>query len=162
MQVIVYPTETGVAIITPAPGFDIEAIAAKDVPEGAEYGFIDSAALPDYSTRSRWVWNEGTIEVGPEPDPPAVVQMSFAQLLTGLVAEGWITEAEGTAWLGGTLPAAALALIGQLPAAQRFGAKAKAARPSVVVLSDPLVQALAAAQGKSGDLPAFFNTHGAI
>lgn len=92
----------------------------------------------------------------------SIKQMSFAQLLTGLVAEGWITEAEGSAWLAGTLPAAVVALIGQLPARFRFAAKAKASRPSVVLLEDQLVQAIAAMQGKTDQLPTFFNTYGVL
>lgn len=100
----------------------------------------------------------------PEPPPPEPVQtteISFAQMLIGLVTEEWITEAEGEAWLSGTLPGAVTALIDQLPAAQRFAARARAVRPSVVLLSDPLVQALGAMQGKSAELPEFFNTYGA-
>ena len=95
----------------------------------------------------------------PAPEPVQTVQISFAQLLIGLVSEGWITEAEGDAWLAGTPPAPVQGLIAQLPEGQRFAAKARAARPSVVLLSDPLVQALGAMQGR--DLPAFFNIYGA-
>jgi len=91
--------------------------------------------------------------------PEQTKQMTFAQLLIGLVTEGWITEAEGDAWLAGTPPAPVLGLIAQLPQGQRFAAKARAVRPSVVLLSDPLVQALGAMQNR--DLPAFFNTYGA-
>jgi hypothetical protein len=93
--------------------------------------------------------------------PAQKSEITFAQLLIGLVAEGWITEAEGEAWLTGTPPAPVLALIGQLPAGQRFAARARAVRPSIVLLSDPLVQALGAMQGKSAELPGFFNTYGA-
>lgn len=101
-------------------------------------------------------------EPAPEPIPARqTTQITFAQLLIGLVAEGWITEAEGDAWLSGTPPAPVIALIGQLPAGQRFAAKARAIRPSVVSLSDPLVQALGVMQGKTAELPAFFNTYGA-
>jgi len=98
---------------------------------------------------------------GPVIVTPQTTQITFAQLLIGLVAEGWITEPEGSAWLTGTPPAPVLALIGQLPQGQRFAAKARAIRPSIVLLSDPLVQALAAMQGKTAELPAFFNTYGA-
>lgn len=92
--------------------------------------------------------------------PPQTTQITFAQLLIGLVAEGWITEAEGDVWLTGTPPAPVIALIGQLPAEQRFAARARAARPSIVLLSDPLVQALGAMQGKTAELPAFFDVYG--
>lgn len=98
-------------------------------------------------------------------DPPAPdlatqragMQMSFAQLLIGLVAEAWITEAEGEAWLAGTLPAAVLSVIAALPPEARFAATARAIRPSVILRTDPLVAALGAAQGTSdAELDAFF------
>jgi hypothetical protein len=90
-------------------------------------------------------------------------QITFAQLLIGLVTEGWITEAEGDAWLTGTPPAPVNALIAQLPQGQRFAAKARAIRPSIVLRNDPLVIALGTVQGKDpAQLDAFFNTYGAI
>jgi hypothetical protein len=98
-----------------------------------------------------------TFSPAPPPAPLVPVQISFAQLLTGLVSEGWITEAEGDGWLAGTLPFAVTALIATLPAGQRFAAKAKALRPSVVLRADPLVAALGAAQGKTtAELDDFF------
>ena len=101
----------------------------------------------------------------PEPLPPEPVQttqITFAQLLIGLVTEGWITEAEGGGWLVGTLPAPVLAVIATLPSNQQFAAKARAIRPSAVVRADPLVAALAAAEGKSSaDIDAFFTTYAA-
>lgn len=99
----------------------------------------------------------------PLEEPPAAqtTQITFAQLLIGLVAEGWITEAEGDAWLTGTPPAPVLALISQLPVGQRFAAKARAIRPSIVLRSDPLVIALGTMQGKSpAQLDMFFNVYG--
>lgn len=115
------------------------------------------------------VWQNGAWSVVPrpvvpsQPEPeaePVVRQLSFAQLLIGLVAEGWITEAEGTAWLSGTLPAPVEALIATLPEGQRFPARARAVRPSVVLRNDPLVVALGAAQGKtSQELDQFFLQH---
>jgi len=102
----------------------------------------------------------------PPPDPAEardIMRLTFAQLLIGLVAEGWISEAEGEAWLAGTLPAQVLAVIATLPAAQQFAARARAARPSIVARLDPLVGALAAAQGKSdAELDAFFAGYAAI
>jgi hypothetical protein len=99
----------------------------------------------------------------PEPQPAPVPDLSFAQLMIGLVSEGWITEAEGEAWLTGTLPAPVLALIGTLPAGQQFPAKARALRPTVVERTDPLVSALGAAQGKTAaQLDTFFRTYAAI
>jgi hypothetical protein len=104
-------------------------------------------------------------EPKPEPEPPTIedrragMSLTFAQLLIGLVAEGWITEAEGDAWLEGRIPSAARNLIGTLPQAQRFAARARAARPSTVLRNDPLVIALASAQGKADDLDRFFTTY---
>jgi hypothetical protein len=104
-----------------------------------------------------------TPEPEPEPQPAPVPNLSFAQLMIGLVSEGWITTAEGEAWLTGTLPAPVLTLIGTLPAAQQFPAKARALRPTVVERTDPLVSALGAAQGKTdAQLDTFFRTYAAI
>lgn len=92
-----------------------------------------------------------------------IPNLTFAQLLIGLVSEGWITEQEGEAWLAGTLPAAVSGLIATLPANQRFVAKARASRPSEVVRSDSLVVALGAAQGKtSAELDTFFRTYSQV
>ena len=97
----------------------------------------------------------------PVGSPPAIIpDLSFAQLLIGLVTEEWITEAEGGGWLVGTLPAPVLAVIGTLPANQQFAAKARAIRPSSIVRADPLVASLAAVEGKSSaDIDAFFTTY---
>lgn len=96
-------------------------------------------------------------------DARSSMSISFAQLLIGLVTEGWITEAEGEAWLTGTLPAPVLSLIATLPASQQFPAKARALRPSEVVRSDALVVALGTAQGKTdGELDTFFTTYAQI
>ena len=93
-------------------------------------------------------------------EPDELLKVTFAQLLIGLVAEGWITEAEGDGWLAGNLPAPVLYLISTLPAAQRFAAKARALRPSEVLRRDPLVEMLGAAQGKtSAELDAFFSKY---
>lgn len=90
----------------------------------------------------------------------ADMRLSFAQLLIGLVTEGWITEAEGDAWADGTLPPAIMALISTLPTDQQFAARTRAKRPSEVLRLDPMVQGLGAAQGKSDDeLDAFFRTY---
>lgn len=87
------------------------------------------------------------------------LKLSFAQLVTGLVGEGWITEAEGDAWLQNVLPATVLALIGTLPAEQRFAARARASRPSEVDRMNFLVEGLAVMQGKTPDeLDQFFIT----
>lgn len=85
--------------------------------------------------------------------------LTFAQLLIGLVTLGWITEAEGDDWLEGRIPQAARMLIQTLPPQQRFAAKARAARPSVILRSEPLLQMLAQANGHTdADLDQFFLT----
>lgn len=104
----------------------------------------------------------------PEPLPPVVeprisMQLTFAQLMIGLVAMGWITKPEGIAWLGGTVPVAVNALIASLPADQQFAALARAVRPSVVQRLDALVVALAAVQGRTdAQMDAFFVTYAAV
>lgn len=86
--------------------------------------------------------------------------MTFAQLLIGLVTEQWITQAESTAWLTGTPPAAVTTLIGQLPAEQQFPALARAVRPSSVLRLDPLVMAMGQAEGKTPEeLDEFFQIY---
>lgn len=93
----------------------------------------------------------------------AFLKLSFAQLLIGLVTEQWITEAEGEAWLAGTLPAAVLTVIDALPADQRFAAKARALRPSEVLRGDPLVASMGAAAGKTeSEIDDFFRTYAAV
>lgn len=93
----------------------------------------------------------------------AILRLSFAQLLIGLVSEGWITEAEGEAWIAGTLPAAVLAVISMLPKEQQFAAKAKALRPAEVLRTNPLVVALGQAEGKTPEeIDAFFVTYGTV
>jgi hypothetical protein len=98
--------------------------------------------------------------------PPIIIpvpDLSFSQLLIGLVTEGWITEAAGEAWLAGTLPDEVLLVIDGLPAEQRFPAKARALRPSVVIRNDALVNAMGTAAGKtSEDMDNFFNTYSAV
>jgi hypothetical protein len=96
-------------------------------------------------------------------EPHEIVRMTFAQLLIGLVAEAWITEAEGEAWLTGTLPAPVLALIDTLPQGARFPAKVRAFSPSEVIRHDPLVEMLGAAQGKTPEeLDTFFATYSQV
>jgi len=102
--------------------------------------------------------------VGTLPAPVIPIpNLSFAQLLIGLVTEGWITEAEGEGWLVGTLPGPVLLVISMLPTNEQFAAKARASRPSDVERSDPLVAALATAEGKtSEEIDTFFLTYAAV
>ncbi len=108
---------------------------------------------------AQWRWSDGQIVY--VPAVPASI--TFAQLLIGLVSEAWITEAEGEAWLAGTLPAPVLALIATLPAEVRFAAKARAIQPSTVLRHDPMVEMLGTAQGKtSEELDTFFITYSQV
>lgn len=125
----------------------------SDIPEGWMDGTNASVG---------WTYEDGVF-VPPPPEPLPVPDLTFAQLLIGLVTEGWITEAEGEAWLGGILPDPVLALISTLPAEQQFAAKARAIRPSTVVRSDPLVSLLGQAQGKTeAELDTFFRTYAQV
>jgi hypothetical protein len=82
--------------------------------------------------------------------------------MIGLVSEGWITTAEGEAWLTGTLPAPVLALVAKLPTEQQFPAKARAIRPALIERADPLVVMLGKAQGKKvEDMDNFFRKYAA-
>lgn len=60
MQVIVFPHNDGVAVIVPAPELadQIEAVARKDVPEGAPWRIMAIDELPSYDTRDQWRWTE--------------------------------------------------------------------------------------------------------
>lgn len=63
MQVILYPNPLGgVCIIYPTLEYadQIEAIAAKDVPEGLPFVIIAADALPDRATRDAWLWADFT------------------------------------------------------------------------------------------------------
>ena len=94
---------------------------------------------------------------------PVPVSITFAQLLIGLVTEGWITEAEGDAWADGTLPVPVTTLIDTLPESSRFAARTRAKRPSEVLRQDFLVQQLAVAQGKTPEeLDNFFRTYSEV
>jgi hypothetical protein len=92
------------------------------------------------------------------------MRLSFAQLLIGMVAEGWVTAAEGRAWRDRvSLPAPVVALIDSLPEDQQFAAETKALAPSIVLRLDPLVVSLGAATGKTeAEIDTFFLKYGAV
>jgi hypothetical protein len=60
MKRIIYKTpDGGVAVLVPSPEYlqdhTIEELAAKDVPEGAEYTIVDTADIPtDRTFRNAW------------------------------------------------------------------------------------------------------------
>ena len=138
-----------------------------------ENGIVTNMVIADAALEANWVqtdeagigwlYDGATFSAPPEKPAPVPASMSFAQLLIGLVAEAWITEAEGEAWLVGTLPAPLLALINSLPASEQFAAKARAIRPSEVLRSNALVVALGAATGKTeAQIDTFFRTYAQV
>lgn len=72
-----------------------------------------------------------------------IPNLTFAQLLIGLVNAKWISEPEGEQWLQGIVPQEVRALINKLPEGMRFAALARATRPSTIARHDPLVVSLA-------------------
>jgi hypothetical protein len=70
MQVIIFPQDNGgVSVVIPAPEFadQIEAVAAKDVPESQPWRIVDATTLPDRDSRDRWLWTaDGPLDVAPE------------------------------------------------------------------------------------------------
>jgi hypothetical protein len=60
---IIYPTDDGVAIITPSPEaleiMTIEEIAAKDVPAGKPFKIVNTEDVPsDRTFRNAWEYSE--------------------------------------------------------------------------------------------------------
>jgi len=59
-KIILYTTEDGyLAELAPAPNCDltIEEIAAKDVPQGADYRIVEESTMPtDRTFRDAWEW----------------------------------------------------------------------------------------------------------
>lgn len=52
---IIYPTETGIAIITPTGELSIEEVAAKDVPAGVPFRIVNDDEVPsDRTFRNAW------------------------------------------------------------------------------------------------------------
>lgn len=88
-----------------------------------------------------------------------IPNLTHNQLLIGLVERGWITEEEGEEWLMGVLPQTIRYLINQLPVEQRFVAKVRATRPTVVNRDDPLVISLAALNGHDSNVMDEFFIH---
>ena len=57
---IIYPTESGVAIIHPTGELSIEEVAAKNVPAGAPYRIVNDDEVPsDRTFRNAWQDNNG-------------------------------------------------------------------------------------------------------
>lgn len=135
----------------------------KLVPAGGQFSLPNGDVVsPAYAgwENGEYALVEAPIEPAPPPAPePVPSSMSFAQMLIGLVTENWITEAEGNQWLMGSLPSAVLDVIATLPPEQQFAARARATRPSEVLRSDPLVNALGTNQE---ELDKFFRTYAGV
>ena len=57
-QRIIYPQETGIAVITPTGELSLEETAKKDVPTGVKYKIIDASDLPeDRDFRNAWEYD---------------------------------------------------------------------------------------------------------
>ena len=61
MRIIYKTKEGGVAVLIPTPEYlqdhTIEELAAKDVPEGAEFEIVEDADVPsDRTFREAWTW----------------------------------------------------------------------------------------------------------
>lgn len=137
--------------------------AVSEVPEHIRASYPEGTVEVPLRPASNFIWDGSTWVEGQPIAEPIPTSITFAQLLIGLVAEGWITEAQGDGWLAGTLPDPVIALISTLPQEQRFAAKARALRPSEVLRADPLVVALGSAQGKTPeDLDVFFRTYASV
>lgn len=97
-------------------------------------------------------WSDGAWIEGDPPEPAVPPTIGVAQLLIGLShpVVGWITEAEALAWgEGSALPAAAEATISGLPAEHRNPARLRLLRMASVDRNHWLVDAMAAAEGKT-------------
>jgi len=58
MKKIIYPNETGIAVITPTGELSLEETALKDVPSGVKYKIIDSTDLPqERDFRNAWEYD---------------------------------------------------------------------------------------------------------
>jgi len=54
-QKIIFPTESGISVITPTGDLSLEETALKDVPSGVKYKIIDASDLPpDRDFRNAW------------------------------------------------------------------------------------------------------------
>ena len=58
MKKIIFPQETGIAVITPTGELSVEETALKDVPSGVKYKIIDASDLPaDRNFRNAWEYD---------------------------------------------------------------------------------------------------------
>lgn len=110
------------------------------------------------------VWDDGEW-IAPPPAPEAVPpSVTRRQIITGLGKAGWITKQEALDALAvGARPAAVEALIDALPEEDQFDALTKWIGFTEAYRDDPLVLALAQAEGKSEhEIDEFFRLCAAI
>jgi len=138
------------------------------VTEGSTFRLPNGDTVsPAYSGWDNGVYRLEDAPAPPAPTPEEVLQerrrsmrLSFAQLMIGLVAENWMSEADARLWLTGTLPSMVQVAIALLPVEHQFAATARASRPSEIVRTDPLVELMAMSQGKTAeDVDTFFLLH---
>lgn len=110
-----------------------------------------------------WIW-DGKILIPPVVNLPVPSSISRRQIMTGLALAGWITEQEAIDALStGARPAAVEAVISSLPEEDQFDALTKWIGFTEAYRTDPLVLALAAAEGKSeAEIDDFFRMCAAI
>jgi hypothetical protein len=61
MEVIVYKSEEGVSVITPADNISLDEVICLTVPEGTRYAVLDDKTLPDCYFRDAWVIDDNFI-----------------------------------------------------------------------------------------------------
>ena len=58
MKKIIYPNETGIAVICPTSELSLEETTLKDVPSGVKYKIIDASDLPqERDFRNAWEYD---------------------------------------------------------------------------------------------------------
>tara|TARA_R100000329_G_C7509120_1_gene179247 strand:+ start:179 stop:388 length:210 start_codon:yes stop_codon:yes gene_type:complete len=58
MKKIIFPNETGIAVIHPTGELSVQETAKKDVPSGVKYKIIDDSNLPeDREFRNAWEYD---------------------------------------------------------------------------------------------------------
>lgn len=129
---------------------------------------VDPSSIPEWAADwpdageagIGWGWDGEVFTAPPErtttlADLPPV---SLAQIVAVLVAEDVVSVADGFGWIAGTLPQQVVDIIETLPEEQRLYASLRAARPTEVNPSDPLISALAQGMGFSDeDVVAWFS-----
>lgn len=110
------------------------------------------------------------IKIRKTPPPPVPQELSFAQFVTGLAEQDWITEVEAENWLSANmLPASVEKVMKQLPLSDQDGtkprlrARAKALRPSEIHRQNPLLLLMAQNRGATEEqLDDFFRVYSQI